>query len=156
MQLPRDLHDPRYTCEWIRRFLQARHPTCSLKRTVSRKSFPNSFNLVGPRMRSAVRLSMATRTFGPVPLKAASAPSSLHPLLLRSVVQLHQQRSFSSSASTSPSADASLQERLVSLCKRRGFVFPSSEIYGGLSGSFDFGPLGWHFLINLKYFFFLN
>jgi glycyl-tRNA synthetase (class II) len=30
----------------------------------------------------------------------------------------------------------------VSLCKRRGFVFPNSEIYGGLTGSFDFGPLG--------------
>jgi hypothetical protein len=45
--------------------------------------------------------------------------------------------------STTPAAPtAPLQERLVSLCKRRGFVFPNSEIYGGLTGSFDFGPLG--------------
>ena len=33
-------------------------------------------------------------------------------------------------------------EKLVSLCKRRGFVFPSSEIYGGLSATWDYGPLG--------------
>lgn len=33
-------------------------------------------------------------------------------------------------------------EALVSLCKRRGFVFPGSEIYGGLAGTFDYGPLG--------------
>ncbi|MHB1501241.1 MAG: glycine--tRNA ligase [Candidatus Dormibacteria bacterium] len=33
-------------------------------------------------------------------------------------------------------------ETLVSLCKRRGFVFPSSEIYGGINAVYDFGPLG--------------
>ena len=33
-------------------------------------------------------------------------------------------------------------ERVVSLCKRRGFVYPSSEIYGGLSATWDYGPLG--------------
>ena len=33
-------------------------------------------------------------------------------------------------------------EDIVSLCKRRGFIFPSSEIYGGLSGVYDYGPLG--------------
>ena len=33
-------------------------------------------------------------------------------------------------------------ESLVSLCKRRGFLYPGSEIYGGLSGVWDFGPLG--------------
>ncbi len=33
-------------------------------------------------------------------------------------------------------------EALASLCKRRGFVFPSSEIYGGLAGAYDYGPLG--------------
>jgi glycyl-tRNA synthetase len=36
---------------------------------------------------------------------------------------------------------ASLED-IVSLCKRRGFVFPGSEIYGGLAGTFDYGPLG--------------
>ncbi|HET6568896.1 MAG TPA: glycine--tRNA ligase [Rhodothermales bacterium] len=33
-------------------------------------------------------------------------------------------------------------EKLVSLCKRRGFIFPSSDIYGGLSATYDYGPLG--------------
>ncbi len=35
-----------------------------------------------------------------------------------------------------------LMEKIVSLCKRRGFVFPSSEIYGGFSAVYDFGPYG--------------
>lgn len=35
-----------------------------------------------------------------------------------------------------------LMEKIVSLCKRRGFVFPSSEIYGGQVSSYDYGPLG--------------
>ena len=39
-------------------------------------------------------------------------------------------------------ADRGLMERLVSLCKRRGFIFPSSEVYGGLASAWDYGPLG--------------
>ena len=35
-----------------------------------------------------------------------------------------------------------LMEKIISLCKRRGFVYPGSEIYGGLAGTFDYGPLG--------------
>ena len=35
-----------------------------------------------------------------------------------------------------------LMEKVVALCKRRGFVYPSSEIYGGLSGFYDYGPYG--------------
>ncbi len=37
---------------------------------------------------------------------------------------------------------ADKMEKVVSLCKRRGFVFQGSEIYGGLAGTFDYGPLG--------------
>ena len=33
-------------------------------------------------------------------------------------------------------------EKIVSLCKRRGFVFQSSEIYGGQAGTWDYGPIG--------------
>ena len=33
-------------------------------------------------------------------------------------------------------------EKIVSLCKRRGFIYPGSDIYGGLANTFDFGPLG--------------
>jgi glycyl-tRNA synthetase len=39
-------------------------------------------------------------------------------------------------------ADATLMEKIVSLCKRRGFIYPGSEIYGGLAGTYDYGPLG--------------
>ncbi|MEK7604430.1 MAG: glycine--tRNA ligase [Patescibacteria group bacterium] len=38
--------------------------------------------------------------------------------------------------------DQNLMEKIVSLCKRRGFVFPGSEIYGGLAGTYDYGPMG--------------
>jgi glycyl-tRNA synthetase len=36
----------------------------------------------------------------------------------------------------------SKMEKIISLCKRRGFIFPGSEIYGGLAGTFDYGPHG--------------
>lgn len=41
-------------------------------------------------------------------------------------------------------------EKLVSLCKRRGFIFQSSEIYGGLASTWDYGPLGVELKRNLK------
>lgn len=47
-------------------------------------------------------------------------------------------------------ADSNLMEKLVSLAKRRGFVFPGSEIYGGLAGIYDFGPRGVELLGNIK------
>jgi len=43
-----------------------------------------------------------------------------------------------------------LIEKIVSLSKRRGFVFQSSEIYGGLNGCWDYGPLGVELLKNIK------
>ena len=41
-------------------------------------------------------------------------------------------------------------DKIVSLCKRRGFVFPGSEIYGGFSGFWDYGPLGVELKNNIK------
>src|SRR3989338_4562306 len=43
-----------------------------------------------------------------------------------------------------------LMEKVVSLCKRRGFVYPGSEIYGGMAGMYDFGPYGVELLNNIK------
>lgn len=43
-----------------------------------------------------------------------------------------------------------VMEKIVSLCKRRGFVFPGSEIYGGLSGTWDYGPMGAELANNVK------
>lgn len=45
---------------------------------------------------------------------------------------------------------ADLMEKIVSLCKRRGFIFQSSEIYGGLNGFWDYGPLGAELKRNIK------
>src|SRR6266480_3794970 len=46
--------------------------------------------------------------------------------------------------------DTQRMEKIVSLCKRRGFIFQSSEIYGGLNGAWDYGPLGVELKRNLK------
>ncbi|MSU54503.1 MAG: glycine--tRNA ligase [Candidatus Staskawiczbacteria bacterium] len=43
-----------------------------------------------------------------------------------------------------------LMEKIISLCKRRGFVFPGSEIYGGITGMWDYGPAGVLLRKNLK------
>src|SRR5213082_3635543 len=50
----------------------------------------------------------------------------------------------------SRSPDAQRMEKIVSLCKRRGFIFQSAEIYGGLNGVWDYGPLGTELKRNLK------
>ena len=41
-------------------------------------------------------------------------------------------------------------EKIVALCKRRGFTYQSSEIYGGLNGVYDFGPMGAMLRQNIK------
>jgi glycyl-tRNA synthetase len=50
----------------------------------------------------------------------------------------------------SEKTDPQRMEKIVSLCKRRGFIFQSSEIYGGLNGCWDYGPLGVELKNNLK------
>jgi glycyl-tRNA synthetase len=51
---------------------------------------------------------------------------------------------------SSPAEPANLMESLVSLAKRRGFIYASSEIYGGLNGFFDYGPLGVELKRNIR------
>ena len=41
-------------------------------------------------------------------------------------------------------------EKIVALCKRRGFIFQSSEVYGGLQGFWDYGPLGTELKRNVR------
>ena len=41
-------------------------------------------------------------------------------------------------------------DQITSLCKRRGFVYPTSEIYGGLMSSYDYGPMGVELLRNIR------
>ena len=49
-----------------------------------------------------------------------------------------------------PEPDPALFDKVVNLCKRRGFVFPSAEIYGGFRSTYDYGPLGVLLLRNVK------
>ena len=49
-----------------------------------------------------------------------------------------------------PEPDPELFDKVVNLCKRRGFVFPSAEIYGGFRSTYDYGPLGVLLLRNVK------
>src|SRR5439155_16378633 len=49
-----------------------------------------------------------------------------------------------------PQLQPDLMEKVVNLCKRRGFVFPSAEIYGGFRSTYDYGPLGSLMLRNVK------
>jgi len=48
--------------------------------------------------------------------------------------------------------DTARMEKIVSLCKRKGFIFQSAELYGGLNGCWDYGPLGTELKRNLKEF----
>jgi glycyl-tRNA synthetase len=49
-----------------------------------------------------------------------------------------------------PSAEPEVMDKIVSMCKQRGFVFQSSEIYGGLKSCYDYGPLGAELKRNVK------
>ncbi len=53
-------------------------------------------------------------------------------------------------AMSAPEPDPQRMEAVVALCKRRGFVFPSAEIYGGFRSTYDYGPLGVQLLRNVK------
>jgi len=43
-----------------------------------------------------------------------------------------------------------VMDKLVSLCKRRGIIFPSSEVYGGIGSCWDYGPVGVELKNNIK------
>ncbi len=49
-----------------------------------------------------------------------------------------------------PDPDPTQMDAVVGLCKRRGFIFPSAEIYGGFRSTYDYGPLGAQLLRNVK------
>jgi glycyl-tRNA synthetase len=46
--------------------------------------------------------------------------------------------------------DNNLMEKIIALCKRRGFIYPGSEIYGGLANTYDYGPAGAELLRNIR------
>ena len=52
--------------------------------------------------------------------------------------------------SLSPTDDVVTMDKIVALCKRRGFIFPSSEIYGGIGSTYDYGHYGVLLKTNVK------
>src|SRR6201995_4340760 len=58
--------------------------------------------------------------------------------------------SESGAATETSSGDAVTMDKIVALCKRRGFVFPSSEIYGGVGSTYDYGHYGVLLKNNIK------
>src|SRR5579859_8142954 len=73
----------------------------------------------------------------------ANRSDALAPLLVASPESGPPRRRISRRGSPAvPLARDQLMEKVVALAKRRGFIFPSSEIYGGVSGFYDYGPYG--------------
>src|SRR5712691_10501452 len=64
--------------------------------------------------------------------------------------QPQQQQKPKKEKPAKPSAEPEIMDKIVSLCKQRGFVFQSSEIYGGLKSCYDYGPLGCELKRNVK------
>ena len=59
----------------------------------------------------------------------------------------NQRREFAPRMLVVPAPDL---ETIVSLCKRRGFIFPDAEIYGGFANTYDYGPLGVELKRNIR------
>ena len=87
-------------------------------------------------MKITIMSKSKIRTRGAIPLNL---------LLPKGGIQCSVDRSMSQ-----PAKEIPLMEKIVSLCKRRGFIFQSSEIYGGLNGFWDYGPLGAELKRNVK------
>ena len=66
------------------------------------------------------------------------------------VVDSQFQSPIAAPAKTMAKKPASQMDVIVSLCKRRGFVFQASEVYGGLGNTYDYGPLGVELLRRVK------
>jgi hypothetical protein len=79
---------------------------------------------------------------------SSSRSPLIHNLVARSMATVEESTvKASEETNTTPLPD---MEEIVSLCKRRGIIFPSSEIYNGMAGFYDYGPLGAELKKNVK------
>lgn len=104
---------------------------------------------VSSRSLSVVRLS----SFATTDSSSSSAPSDFAGGDATAISTTTE--SLASGTSTQPVPVQDAYEKvsmddIVSLCKRRGFIFPSSEIYNGFAGFYDYGPLGAELKKNVK------
>src|SRR3990172_6615411 len=110
---------------------------------------------VGSRRQTEPLVASVARAFlAESPQETARAVASMSPVpRLRSPITYNLQPTTSGAPNVSEPAAKKPRldmETLVSLCKRRGFIFQSSEIYGGLQGAWDYGPLGVEMTANIK------
>ncbi len=83
--------------------------------------------------------------------KTDASTQSVGLFVLLHLTQIWYTKPMSNSdSSDSAKATSDLMDKIVSLCKRRGFIFPGSEIYGGMANSWDYGPLGVELKNNIK------
>ena len=68
----------------------------------------------------------------------------------RQMASVTEEAKAAESKETEDAYSKASMEDIVSLCKRRGFIFPSSEIYNGFAGFYDYGPLGCELKKNVK------
>lgn len=91
-----------------------------------------------------------SRAFAPITARSSSAAAQM-----TTTIRLASASSTDEKTSTAPivnenAYDECSMEDIVSLCKRRGIIFPSSEIYNGYAGFYDYGPLGAELKKNVK------
>ena len=96
--------------------------------------------------------AIAGRTNAPSPALASrngdfrncnrALPRAAGPAWIRAPTRIHM--------ANKDTTDPARMEKIVSLCKRRGFIFQAGELYGGLNGCWDYGPLGAELKRNLK------
>jgi hypothetical protein len=71
-------------------------------------------------------------------------------LVARSMATVEESTAKASEETNTNTTPLPDMEEIVSLCKRRGIIFPSSEIYNGMAGFYDYGPLGAELKKNVK------
>lgn len=106
-----------------------------------------SIALVGALSSSCPRNMLAFRSSLPIPQRAKNIP---YYSLARMASSGTEAQTTSGDVLNEDFYDKVTMEDIVSLCKRRGFIFPSSEIYNGFAGFYDYGPLGSELKKNVK------
>jgi len=102
-----------------------------------------AITLVGVLSSSLPRNMLAFRSILPIPQRSNT-------ISFNSFTRMASSGTESQTKPEDDAYDKVTMEDIVSLCKRRGFIFPSSEIYNGFAGFYDYGPLGSELKKNVK------
>jgi hypothetical protein len=107
--------------------------------------------------KSALSLFLLCSITSPIEMQAFQSSAVTSRFLTARVPLTLMRMSSTASEKASPTVvpihdayDKATMDDIVSLCKRRGFIFPSSEIYNGFAGFYDYGPIGAELKKNVK------